>query len=375
MTSLPRLMGIADAPALTRATFVCELSVGHAAFAQRLQEVAARRGDIEATWFTLRPEPISLLERLPPFSRVWTARASLRARRLLDGQRCRPDALFFHTLAPALLSSRWLRRVPTILSVDATPINVDEVGAGYGHRVGPAGVEALKRRLVQRAFRDAVAIVAWSRWVERSLICDYDVEPGKIVVQPPGVPVGLFMPSSPSGGDGAIRLLFVGGDFARKGGHELLRVFKQLPSGCEMDIVTSQKLPAVTGVRVHQGLHPQDSALRDLYARADIFVLPTKADTWGHAVVEAMASGLPVVTTPVGALGEIVRDGIEGLVVPPGDEAALAQAIKRLIGDPLLRAQLGEQARRRALTEFDSDKNLAKILDLVVRAGGARPPL
>ena len=362
-----------------RATFVCEATVGHVAFLQRLQEAVAGRPEVQARWIALGPDAESALERVPPFSRIWTARASLRARRLLDASGDRPDVLFFHTVAPALLARRWLRSIPSVISLDATPVNVDEVGAAYGHSVGSRPMEAAKKALTASALRSARLVVAWSRWVERSLVADYDVDPARVVVQPPGVPVDRFQPPARRGGDGGVRFLFVGGDFARKGGPEVLRAFAEMAPGCRLDIVTGSGvgLPdtgateAPAGrVHVHRGLTPDDPRLVGLYAAADVFVLPTRADTWGHAVVEAMASGLPVVTTAVGALPEIVADDREGLIVPPGDGRSLADAMRRLAAEPALRARLGQAGRSRAVSEFDARRNLARVVDLVVEAAG-----
>jgi glycosyltransferase involved in cell wall biosynthesis len=350
-----------------RATFVIEGTVGHVAFSRRLEETATGRSDLEARWFLLDPEPQSAVERLPPFSRIWTARAALRTRRLLDGSGPSPDALFFHTVAPALLCRRWRRRVPSVISLDATPANVDEIGAGYGHGVGPAPLEAAKTSLARAALADAAVVVAWSHWVRRSLVSDYGVRPDRIVVQPPGVPLERF-PVPPRRTPDRVRLLFVGGDFARKGGPALLRAFEDLPAPCELDVVTSVDLPGSERVRVHRGLTPDHPELLRLYAEADVFVLPTRADTWGHAVVEAMASGLPVVTTAVGALPEMVTDGVEGLVVDADDGRALTLAVQQLVDDPGLRSRLGAAARRKVEEEYDGRRNLGRIVDLVVEA-------
>lgn len=351
-----------------RATFVCEATVGHTAFLSRLQAAVLSGGQVEAAWFALSAEPVGILERVPPFSRIWTARAALRARRLLDHHAKGQDVLFFHTVGPSLLSNKWLRRTPSIISVDATPINVDQVGAGYGHVVSSPVVEALKMRLVRRALVRASWVVAWSHWVERSLLSDYEVDPAKIIVQPPGVPIDHFRPSPPSSSK-RVRLLFVGGDFRRKGGDELLEAIPQLPETCELDIVTATPVREGPRIRVHHGLGPDDDRLQRLYAAADVFVLPTRADTWGHAVVEAMASGLPVITTAVGGLAEIVTDGVEGLVVSPGDVSGLARAITCLVADPSLRHRLGAGGRHKAVTEFDADRNLGRIVELVSETG------
>lgn len=71
------------------------------------------------------------------------------------------------------------------------------------------------------------------------------------------------------------------------------------------------------------------------------------------AILEGMAYGLAVVATPVGAIGDVIRDGETGLLVPPGDATALAAALRRVITDPGLRGRLGREARRLAQAEFD----------------------
>ena len=82
--------------------------------------------------------------------------------------------------------------------------------------------------------------------------------------------------------------------------------------------------------------------------QADIFVLPSYLEGQPLAIIEAMAAGVPVVATSVGAVPDLIRDGAEGRVVEPGDVEQLASALAELIGDPALRARMAAAARRRA---------------------------
>lgn len=88
--------------------------------------------------------------------------------------------------------------------------------------------------------------------------------------------------------------------------------------------------------------------LPEMLARHDLFVLPSWFEGWGRAVVEAMAAGLPIVMTDVGLAGELVRDGIEGRVVPVGDKKALFEALFELLQNFSLRERLGIAARAAA---------------------------
>jgi glycosyltransferase involved in cell wall biosynthesis len=120
---------------------------------------------------------------------------------------------------------------------------------------------------------------------------------------------------------------------------------------------------------VFSGAQPFAKVL-EAYRTADVFVLPCVEAQDGHrditpnALIEAMAMKLPVVSTTITAIPEIVQDGVSGLLVPPRDSVALADAIARLIGDPHLRKELGERARRRVEERFDINKNIREYVDL-----------
>ena len=110
---------------------------------------------------------------------------------------------------------------------------------------------------------------------------------------------------------------------------------------------------------------PNDGRLIDLFQSSDIFVLPSLAETFGIAAVEASAVGLPVVASRVGGLTDIVVDGETGLTVPPRDAQSLGHALRTLADSHEVRRQLGVAARLRAEQHFDAYANARQLFELV----------
>lgn len=147
------------------------------------------------------------------------------------------------------------------------------------------------------------------------------------------------------------RLLFVGRLDERKGVHVAIRALASLPGEATLDVLGDgdaayrahlDELARECGVsdRVHFGVVRREQ-LRARYTEADALLFPvTWSEPFGLVPVEAMASGTPAVATGTGGSGEFLGDGINCLIVPPGDHAALATAVKRLAEDPALRARL-----------------------------------
>ncbi|MEO8576282.1 MAG: glycosyltransferase family 4 protein [Gemmatimonadales bacterium] len=124
------------------------------------------------------------------------------------------------------------------------------------------------------------------------------------------------------------------------------------------------------------------AAIMDAYRAADIFVLPCvvardgRRDITPNAVIEAMAMKLPVISTPITGVVEIVEHGTSGLLVPPENSVALADEIERLTRNRALATRLGENARKRVESRFDADKNVVERLRLFAlsHAKPSEPP-
>ena len=353
--------------------FVFENTVGHVTFAQTLADVAAGQPDLEAVFLPISVPERGLADRVPVMRTNWSLHASTHARALFSrAPRRRFDALLFHTQTATLLSVGVMRRVPSLISMDATPRNFDEVGAGYGHEPGSPLAERLKLELVRRPLLAAAGVVAWSDWVRRSLIDEYRVPPERIDVVPAGTDLSLHPPVREGRRPGPLRLLFVGGAFGRKGGPVLLEALAHVHEPVELDVVTQEDVDAPAWARIHRGIRPGDPRLTRLYADADLFVLPTTGDASPHVLLEAMAAGLPVVTTGVGAIPEVVLDGVTGRIVPAGDARGLAAALAPFVADPTATTALGRAARLRVEERFDARRNVGAVLASMRRIAAAQ---
>ena len=362
-----------------RFAFVLEQTLGHVAHSQNIERALATEPRIEATRIHVDfSDPVGM-QRLPGL-RTWSWRASVAARdalvkRMSQG---RLDAIFIHTQVASLLAGEIMRSVPTIVSLDATPLLFDREGAAYGHRRGPELLERVKRRVNERAFVNATRLVAWCQWAAYSLVADYAVPLDKIDVIPPGVSLEMFRPSLLPKKKDRARILFVGGQFERKGGPDLLEAVKGLGEAVEVDIVSNQSdiaIPAGVRANVHRGLTPQSDKLVNLYRTADMFVLPSRGDCMPQAVTEAIACGLPVVATRVGAIPEMVTDGVNGYLVPARDPRALRVAIEDLITQPTRRSAMGHRSRVLAQLVYDADKNNRRLFDMMRRISAPAIPV
>jgi glycosyltransferase involved in cell wall biosynthesis len=361
---------------VVRAAFVIEQTLGHITHTANLRAAAAAQHALSPTWLPI-PFEVGGAHRFVPLLRSnWSVRASWRARRALSvALKERPqDVLFFHTQVTSLFSTSQMQRYPTVVSLDATPIGYDQMGVSYGHR--PAGDGFLDRRkyaMNRRVFEAADKLVAWSDWARDSLVRDYGVDADKILVVAPGASAGFLelgrrrrqlMAARPD--DGPVRILFVGGDFARKGGQLLLNIMRTgLGRPCELHVVTSRAIPATPNVYVHRA-GPNSPELLRLFEMADVFVLPSFGDCLALVLMEAAAAGLPIITTSVGGLSEAVRHGESGLLTPPGDEANLRTALEAIVGNHALRKRMSQTSAEIGLTKFDAARNNARLLNMLV---------
>ncbi|GAA3816145.1 glycosyltransferase family 4 protein [Sphaerisporangium flaviroseum] len=226
----------------------------------------------------------------------------------------------------------------------------------------------------------ATAVLATSPWAGRRLIGHHGLDPDRVHVVPPGTDPAPLAP----GTDGVSRLICVAAVTPRKGQDLLVRALgslTDLPWSCVCAGTLSREPGYLARLRRLIGELGLDDRvllagprtgelLADTYAAADLAVLASRGETYGMVVTEALARGVPVLATAVDAvpetLGRAPGGDVPGLLVPPEDPVALADALRRWFGDPALRERLrtSARARRGTLTGWDlTTRRLGEVLE------------
>jgi glycosyltransferase involved in cell wall biosynthesis len=214
------------------------------------------------------------------------------------------------------------------------------------------------------ALRDREAAAADFIHANSALTARSLVEAGfsseKIITVPLGAPSALAGPPAPLG-PGPLRFMYAGNVSVQKGAHYLLEAWKKAARpGAELHLYGRIQLPAAYVRRFDSGVFfhgPVTAAeLGPAYARAAFLVFPTLCDGFGMVVLEAMAQGVPVITTPNAGAHGFIRPGENGFLVPPADTEALADTLSRCIAEgdsrPERRTAAWETARRWTWADF-----------------------
>ncbi len=268
------------------------------------------------------------------------------------------------------------------------------VKVGSGGSLGELGGQAVVSRMTRYyGIRHAACVQAISAEIQAQLV-GLRVNPKRIAAIPNGFDPSVFHPV-PESERNVIRstlglpddrpiVLFVG-RFARvKGIAELLEAWPRVTAEHPAECVLCGFVPYNDGYPIpedveHVTVRSWTSRPELLYQAADVFVQPSHVEGMSNALLEAMACGLPVLATTVGAAPQMIDDGISGLLVPPADSDALADGLIRLLGDADLRRSLGQGASDQVHSRYSmstvADRIEARYLAITSgrRGAGSRP--
>jgi glycosyltransferase involved in cell wall biosynthesis len=214
-------------------------------------------------------------------------------------------------------------------------------------------------------------IMPMSDWLRRSFLDDFEQDPSKVVTVGAGANLRAI-PEAPERDFDRPVYLFVGLQWERKGGPELLEAFKHVRAerpNAELVVVGQRRPPeALPGVRflgrISRDSPEGERRLDEVYREATAFVMPSRYEPFGIVFLEAMAYRLPCIGSTRCAMPEIVADGETGFVVPALDGEALAERMLAL-ADPDRARALGEAGHQRFLGRFTWDRVATRMIDAV----------
>ncbi|MFL6216333.1 MAG: glycosyltransferase family 4 protein [Blastocatellia bacterium] len=263
------------------------------------------------------------------------------------------------------------RRVPIVMS------------AGSSHYINVRDYEKWDERKIRRRYRIARAlyrplgicdellnaervarIYTFSDWARRIYI-ERGLPHSKVDVIAPGFDVPPLTERKRNGGP--VNLLFIGREFKRKGGPLVVETFARLRAShknVSLTVITDDngQVPSIAGLTVHTFMD-RAKLYDEIYPAADVFVMPTEAEGWGFTNAEAMSFALPVISTRISAIPEIVEHNVTGLLIEPGDTDGLLRAMQRMVESRDLREEMGQRGRERFITRFSRDVFRGKLLE------------
>lgn len=232
----------------------------------------------------------------------------------------------------------------------------------------PGPLQWLARWFARRADRVVVLSPEWQgKLASRLPGARLFIIPNGVAALPAKTSVNKF---------GEIMVLFLGGLGKGKGVWDLIAVMANLDPRCHLVLIGGEGDPGIVAalepeiyrLGIESRVHIIGPAVGEAKFRwlngADIFVLPSYAEGVPISMLEAMAAGLPVVVTPVGGIGSVISDNKNGLLVEPGNQTQLCNAIQSLANDAALRQRLGDQAKADCLENFGVEKSVAAYLKL-----------
>jgi glycogen synthase len=339
-----------------------------------------RRGVVQ-TVLTTRPPTAPRFQRLGDHARVIRLGLPIRRFRQLYGPQAaiiapilaaRADVVHVHlgedlAVLPTGAAAAKLHRLPLVLTVHTSLHHTLAVSD-----LRSAVLKTLGGQIERWGEHSAEAVLVITPRLSKLLISDGAAE-NRIHVIPPGVNPSLFEGpfEDPFSGVGRPRVLFVGRLAPQKGVDTLVAAAGLLKDPCAQVLLVGdgperKALERETerlgvGDRLHFVGFVTHDRLPAAMAHADVLVLPSLYEELGTVLLEAMQAGLPIVASETGGIPDVIEDGVNGLLVPPGDPEALARGIDRILSDGDLARRLSEGAQERG-KDYDWEVLAERVL-------------
>lgn len=363
--------------------FLNENTLGHTSYLPRFAEALRARPELGVV-----PHTIDVLPLPPHLRRLgdtsirglrkvgldfhgtrWRVAISRHARQQLDALRDlqQIDAVVVNTQSAGLALDDLPGSLPIFVALDATFRQLADSPWFAPNRLSRWLQPLTLRSLLQRErklFAGATRLLPWSELAAGSLRTDYGVPAGQITVLPPSMKPPP--PRKPRDLPARPQILFLGGDFRRKGGPLLLDTFRRhFPGRAELHVVTQSELPAEPGVMVQRGVGAGSPEWMARWREADLFVFPSRLETFGIVLLEALAFGVPIIASAAGAARSILGQGQFGRLLESLNEESLAAAIEEFLGNPKIATDRAIAGRKSFEERFDLNRNAERLAALL----------
>lgn len=269
-----------------------------------------------------------------------------------------------------LFDSAWpQKRAPAFIYTDYTSILSSEKPHAGRSPFSPRQLEKWIQ-LEKNAYHVADHIFVRSNFVKNSLLEDYQINHNKITVVGGGWNFDLPPRLVERSYSGIINILFIGKRFHRKGGDILLEAFHQLirvMPNVRLTMVTDDDIPEEfkhDKITVFKPIWDRE-VIKTLYENAHLFILPSRLETWGDVLLEAMAYGLPCIGVNTDAMPEIIEDGVSGIIAKGNSPKVLFESMLNVLQDPEKMKRFGDEARRIALSEYTWELTVKKMCNVI----------
>ena len=370
--------------------FLNENTLGHTSYLPRFAEALRARPELGVV-----PHVIDVLPLPPHLRRLgdtsirglrkvgldfqgtrWRIAISRHAREQLEVLRHQidVDAVVVNTQSAGLALGDLPGTVPIFVALDATFRQLADSPWFGPNRLSrwlqPLTLRCLLRR-ERELFAGATRLLPWSELAASSLRTEYGFSVDRITVLPPSMKsptrrTPRALPARP-------QILFLGGDFRRKGGPLLLETFRRHFSGrAELHVITQSDVPAEPGVFVHRGIQAGSPEWLARWEQADLFVFPSRLETFGIVLLEALAFEVPIIASVAGAARSILGHGQFGRLLESLDENSLGTAIEEFLRSPATATARAMEGRQSFEERFDLERNTERLAALLHGASGKR---